>query len=139
LNAPMLNRSAVIVRPKKPFLDWVCAVDYDDASEVTHDQRDSTLYLVPDYEAPADAEKVLGRFCEEIFCRELEGWYTDVDMWPKDRSLKVFKQWFDVQHHAVVEDVGWDPIENDEEPDEKHRFSPPSPPRRPPRKKKSLA
>ena len=30
-NEPMLNRSAVIVRPKKPFLDWVRAVDYDDA------------------------------------------------------------------------------------------------------------
>ena len=109
----MLNRSAVIVRPKKPFLDWVRAVDYDDAPEVTLDQMDATLYLVPDYEDPADAEKVLRRVCEEIFCRELEGWYTDVAVWPKDRSLKVFKQWFDVQHHAVVEDVGRGPIQHD--------------------------
>jgi hypothetical protein len=48
----MINRSAVIVRPKKPFLDWVRAVDYDDAPEVTLDQMGETLYLVPDYEDP---------------------------------------------------------------------------------------
>lgn len=132
----MLNRSAVIVRPKKPFLDWVRVVDYDDAAELTLDQLDATLYLVPDYEDPADADKILGRVCDEIFCRELEGWYTDVDVWPKDRSLKVFKQWFDVQHYEVVEDVGRGPIENDEGPDERHRFSPAPPPRRPPPRKK---
>jgi hypothetical protein len=130
-NAPMLNRSAVIVRPKEPFCDWLRAVDYDDAPEVTLDQMGPTLYLVPDYEDPADADKVLKKVCDEIFCRELEGWYTDVEVWPKDRSLKIFKQWFDVQHHEVVEDVGRGPIENDEGPDEKHRFSSPPPPRRP--------
>jgi len=55
----MLNRSAVIVRPKKPFCDWLRAVDYEDAPEVTLDEMGPTLYLVPDYEDPADAEKVL--------------------------------------------------------------------------------
>jgi hypothetical protein len=134
-NAPMLNRSAVIVRPKKPFCDWLRAVDYEDAPEVTLDQMGPTLYLIPEYEDPADADKVLKKVCDEIFCRELEGWYTDVNVWPKDRSLKVFKQWFDVQHYEVVEDVGRGPIENDEGPDEKDRFSPP-PPRRPQPKKK---
>ena len=62
----MLNRCAVIVRPKKPFLDWVRAVDYDDSPEVTLDQMDATLYLVPDYEDPTDTEKVLGRACRRI-------------------------------------------------------------------------
>jgi len=132
----MINRSAVIVRPKKPFLDWVRAVDYDDAPEVTLDQMDATLYLVPDYEDPTNAEEVLGRVYGEIFCRELEGWYTDVDVWPMDRSLKVFKQWFDVQHYEVVEDVGRGPIENDEGPDERNRFRAPPPPRMPPPRKK---
>lgn len=127
----MLNRSAIIVRPKKPFLDWVRAVDYDDAPEVTIDDFTATLYLVPDYEDPADAEKTLRKVCEEIFCRELEGWFTDRDLWPRDRSLKVFKQWFEVQHHEIVEDVGRGPIENDEGPEEKGRFG--QPPRKKPR------
>ncbi len=49
-NASMLNRSAVIVRPKKPFLSWIRAVDYDDAPEVALDRIGPSLYLVPDYE-----------------------------------------------------------------------------------------
>lgn len=128
--------SALIVRPKKPFCDWVRAVDDDDAPEVTLDQMGAKLYLVPDYEDPEDAEKILKKVCEEIFCRELEGWYTDEEVWPKDRSLKVFKQWFDVQHFEIVEDVGRGPIENDEGPEERHRFQPSPPPRRPPPKRK---
>ena len=51
---------------------------------------------------------------DDIFCNKLAGWYTDKEMWPKDRSLKIFKQWFDVEHFDPVEDVGRGPIENDE-------------------------
>lgn len=65
-----------------------------------------TLCLVPAYEDLAEADTVLQRVCEQLFCPELEGWYTDVDLRPKDRRLKVFKQWFDVQHYETVEDGG---------------------------------
>lgn len=135
----MLNRSAVVVRARKPFLDWVRAVDDDDGPEVTPDEMGPTLYLVPDYEDPADAEKILKKVCEEIFCRELEAWFTDEECWPRDRSLKRFKEWFEIEHLNLVEDVGRGPIENDEGPEEKHRFAPePRPKPRPhlPRKKK---
>lgn len=81
-------------------------MNHDVAPEVTLDQMRPTLSPVPDYEDPADADKVLTKVCEKIFCRELESWYLDVDVWPKDRSLKVFREWFDVQHHEIVEDVG---------------------------------
>ena len=57
----MLNRSAVAVRPKQPFLDWVNSVEPD--SSVTLDELQKTLYLVPDYEDPADVEKVLNKVC----------------------------------------------------------------------------
>jgi hypothetical protein len=101
-----------------------------------------TLYLVPDYEDPVDAEKVLKKVCEEIFCRELEAWFPDEECWPRDRSIKRFKEWFEIEHVELVEDVGRGPIENDEGPEEKHRFDPEPPPKRrpppplPPRKKK---
>ncbi len=109
----MLNRSAVVVRPRQPFLECLKSVDELDLPDMTLDQLQKTLYLVPDYEDSGDAEKVLKKVCDEIFCRELEGWYTDEETWPKDRSLKVFKQWFDVEHFDVVEDAGRGPIEDD--------------------------
>ena len=108
----MLNRSAVAVMPKQPFLDWLNAVD--DGGRVSLADMQKTLYLVPDYEDPEDAEKLLRRVCDEIFCRELFSWYTDESVWPRDRSLRAFKRWFEVEHFDLVEDVGRVPIENDE-------------------------
>jgi hypothetical protein len=108
----MLNRSAVAVIPKQPFLDWLNAVD--DEGQLTLAAMQKTLYLVPDYEDPEDAEKVLRKVCDEIFCRELFSWHTDESVWPRNRSLLVFKQWFDVEHFDLVEDVGRVPIMNDE-------------------------
>ena len=64
----MLNRSAVVIIPKQPFLDWVNAVD--DLGGVTADDMQKMIYLVPDYEDPADADKVLKKVCNDIFCRE---------------------------------------------------------------------
>lgn len=110
----MLNRSAVVIRPKQPFCDWLRSVEELELPDMTLAQLDKTLYLVPDYEDPADADKVLKRVCEEIFCRELAGWYTDEDTWPEDRGFRVFKHWFDVEHFDVVEDVGRGPVENDD-------------------------
>ena len=40
----MLNRSAVVIIPKQPFLDWVNAVD--DLGGVTADDMQKMLYLV---------------------------------------------------------------------------------------------
>jgi hypothetical protein len=109
----MLNRSAVVVRPRQPFVDWLKSVEGLELPDVTLDQLEKTLYLVPDYEDPDDADKVLKKVCDEIFWRELAGWYTDEETWPRDRNLKVFKQWFDVEHFDVVEDVSGGPIVDD--------------------------
>jgi hypothetical protein len=101
----MLNRSAVVVRPRQPFLDWVRAVDYDDAPDVTMDDMRATIYLVPEYEDSDGAERFLKRAYDEIFCRQLNGWYTEESLWPKDRSWRVFKAWFDIEHIDVIEDL----------------------------------
>ncbi len=109
----MLNRSAVVVRPRQPFVDWLRSVEELEVPNITLEQLDKTLYLVPDYEDPNDAEKVLKRVCDDIFCRELEAWYTDAHTWPKDRSWRVFKEWFDTEHFDVIEDLVAGPLEDE--------------------------
>lgn len=107
----MLNRSAVAISPRQPFLDWLNYVE--GGKRLTLDELDKTLYLVPDYEDPEDAEKVLRIVYGEIFRRELAGWYTLEDVWPKDRSYTVFKQWFNVEHFDVIEDLVDAPLEDE--------------------------
>jgi len=108
----MLNRSAVVVRRKQPFFDWLKALDVPDHELPSREEKN--LYLVPDYEDPDHAEKILKKVYDEIFCCELEAWFRFEEDWPRDRSFKVFKQWFTFEHFEIVEDVGRVPIENDE-------------------------
>jgi len=86
-----LNRSALVVKPKQPFLDWLHAVDPTSHRLTLPDlSREPTIYLIPECDTPTDVEDVLQELCDEIFCGQLAGWYTDTDTWPTDRSFEVF-------------------------------------------------
>jgi hypothetical protein len=60
-----------------------------------------------------NAEKILKEVHDDIFCREWGAWYTDERTWLKDRSWRAFKQWFDIEHCDVSEDVGAGPFEDE--------------------------
>ena len=108
----MLNRSLLIVRFKQPFLDW--AVSLDDSGLVP-ELGDETAYLIPEFDDEKEAERILKRVYEEVFERELSSWDTQESRWPKPRTLALFREWFDIQLHSMVDDLGDDALEDDEE------------------------
>jgi hypothetical protein len=111
----MLNRAALIVRPRQPFLDWAAALD--DSSLVPDVEGEKTAYLIPEFESDEEGLRVLKRVYGEIFERELDGWHTDPSAWPQKRDFKTFQQWFSIELHSVVEDVVDDAlIDDDSEP-----------------------
>ncbi len=108
----MLNRSVLIVRPKQPYLDW--AVGLDDSGLVPDAEGEQTVYLVPEIEDDDQADRVLERVYGEIFERELYGWHTDEAAWPKNRTLSMFRKWFEIEMHSLVEDIcDFDLIDDD--------------------------
>jgi hypothetical protein len=48
------------------------------------------------------------------FEQELNGWYTDPALWPRDWSLEMLKQWCSVELHTVVVNTGESPLEDDD-------------------------
>lgn len=108
----MLNRAALIVRPKQPFLDW--AAGLDDSGLVPDVDGEKTVYLVPEFESDEEGLRVLKRVYAEIFERELDGWHTDPSAWPQKRDFKTFQQWFSIELHSVIEDVVDDALIHDE-------------------------
>ena len=50
----------------------------------------------------------------EFFENELEGWYTDETLWPKNRDYKTFMEWIEVECHSVVLDTVGGEIYDDE-------------------------
>ncbi|MEP0548922.1 MAG: hypothetical protein ABJF88_18450 [Rhodothermales bacterium] len=108
----MLNRGALIVRPAQPYLDWAASLDDSGILPDPHDEV--TIYLVPEYEDDLEADKVLKRVYAEVFERELFGWCTDESLWPKRRTLALFKAWFTVEMHSIVEDLSNAPLVDDD-------------------------
>ncbi len=99
----MINRGVVIVRPREPFIDW--AANLDDSGIVPQASDERTVYLIPNYNDDLEAWRLLSKVYEEIFENELWGWHTDEAAWPKQRSFIMFKEWFAVEFHSIVEDL----------------------------------
>jgi hypothetical protein len=108
----MLNRSALIVRPAEPYIKWATALD--DSGLVPDAVGEQTVYLLPEWGDQKDAERLLKLVWSEVFERELHGWCTDQSAWPKKRTLKMFKDWFKIEMHSMIEDLCRDPLHDDE-------------------------
>jgi hypothetical protein len=63
---------------------------------------------------PGEEEAVVAQHAQEIFEFVLWEWYTEPSAWPPVRDLEVFREWFDVETHCIVVDLGNDLIERDE-------------------------
>lgn len=111
----MLNRAALLVRYKQPFVDWINQADTNPSHTVTlaDVERERTVYLVE-----VEDEEGLGIWLQvnhgTLFEDELHGWYTDPALWPSDRSLKVMREWCSFELHTVVVDTGASPLDDDD-------------------------
>jgi len=112
----MLNRAALILRYKQPFVDWINAADPSPSSHtltLAEVNQEHTVYLV-EVEDEDELAGWLARHHQELFEEELSGWYTDPALWPRDRSLEMLKEWCSFELHTVVVDTGESPLRDDE-------------------------
>ena len=70
------------------------------------------VFLLREYEDPTSQKEVLERSWPALFEAMLEGWVTDEEFWPKDRTLEMFRKWFEIQMCSIVQDLDSDtPLE----------------------------
>jgi hypothetical protein len=115
----VVNRGALILRYKEPAIQWINDADPSPSPdrvtlESVNDEQ--TVYLINDSagDDSKSLERWLKRHYAEIFEMELEGWYTDPDLWPKQLSYELFRQWFEAELHTVLIDLGDGAIFDDE-------------------------
>lgn len=99
----VLNRSVVIVKPRQPYRDW--AAGLAESGLLPDDEGECTIYLIPDFANDEDAWEILEEVYDEIFNKELWSWHTDPAAWPLNRTFSMFRDWFHVGFHSVVEDL----------------------------------
>ena len=106
----MLNRSAVVIKPLLPYLEWTKQDDDTGVAESVFETMRSAphVYLLPECEDPESERDVLEDFWPQLFAAMLDCWLTDERCWPKDRTLRMFGEWFEIQMCSVVEDLDLD-------------------------------
>lgn len=50
-------------------------------------------------------KEVLEDYWAGLFEAILEGWLLDESVWPKNRTFQMFREWFEVETHAVLADL----------------------------------
>ena len=106
-----INRSLLILKPRQPFLDWAQTLnDRDKDLTLAELAEDSTAYLVPELWEDSDQNALLESSYDILFEEQLEGWWTDEAAWPRERNLKMFLDWFEVEFHSLVFDLCGEPI-----------------------------
>ena len=106
-----INRTAFVVSPGQPFLDWLHRADPTSGGLRLEDlRREPTIYLLPECENKEEVRESLEEMCSEIFEEQLNGWYRVPASWPSRRDLNTFDRWFEWSFHSVVVDLCDDPL-----------------------------
>jgi hypothetical protein len=108
-----LNRSAVIVTPKQPFLDWLHDADPTSLELKLEDVSEPTIYLLPDCEDDQDLIAHVKNYCDTIFEDQLDAWYQEQSSWPVDRDFETFCIWFEYRAHTLLFDLCDDPLRHE--------------------------
>ncbi|MBR6026508.1 MAG: hypothetical protein IK065_02790 [Neisseriaceae bacterium] len=112
-----VNRHAVIIKGKKPFLDWINQLnDEEDNFQLTLEQlrSESNTYLVPETEMPEETIAYIDEHFDKFFQAELSAWALNDEDYPKNRTLQMFWDFFDVEVSDIVVDMCDEDLEYDE-------------------------
>ena len=101
-----LNRCAILLTPKQPFIDWANGVDSEGPRfEDTFQDEGEPVFLGPDVNTIDETRAFVVENFDYFFDFYLEMWYVDETKWPQGRTVEMFQHWFDVRIHSIVENV----------------------------------
>ena len=113
----LVNRTAVTIIGDQPYLDWTRRRDADfnrNALTVARTKSYGSAFLLPEYELEEDVQEWVEENYTWLFEFQLAAWTADESAWPAERTLQTFREWFRVDIHTAVVDMGDDDIEGEE-------------------------
>jgi len=98
----VLNRGFITITPKKPFFDWSNTIDSEMQFSI-EDDIEPTVYLIT--EDFFDIEPLIEQHFKKIFKNELTAITEDEELWPTERNIDVFLEWFEINVGSMVFDL----------------------------------
>jgi hypothetical protein len=107
---PMVNnRSVVNLFPTKLYLDWLNYIHGSDVSLELND-IEPISFLINDFDDISEFEYWMANNFQLLFEIRLNYSCVDKSLWPEDRTLEVFKQWFEIRYSNLIIDLELEPI-----------------------------
>jgi hypothetical protein len=113
----ILNRTAVTIIGAQPYVDWMKSRDADfnrGKLTVARSRAFGSAFLLPEFELEEDVQEWLEENHAWLFEFQLSAWTEDESAWPSGRDLGMFREWFRLDIHNIVVDVGENPLEGEE-------------------------
>ncbi len=106
-----IDRNAIVVKGRQPYIDWANTV-FDDDVKIEEAKHENNIYLLHEKDSIEEVIEWLKtkKNFDEIFTNELNDWCTDEKTWPQKRDYKTFIKWFDVEVSTMILDLEDDPV-----------------------------
>lgn len=102
-----LKRMLVLVRPRQPYVHWINQRTGFPRPLAQARRSDSLAFLIPRVEGSfEEAEAFVSQYWPHFFAQMLEAWEQATETWPQDRTLTMFRHWFDIEIGDMVLDLG---------------------------------
>ncbi|MDD2580846.1 MAG: hypothetical protein PHR66_02515 [Desulfuromonadaceae bacterium] len=110
----MVDRGVLVVKAKEPFREWLSLLPGSDHLTIKEINDDCTAYLIPGFENDHERDHILKKVYSDVFVEQLVKRCIDEDRWPQKRTLTLFKRWFELEFHSVVEELVEDELYTEE-------------------------
>ena len=100
-----VKRSAITIKGKKPFKDWLVSIDAE--NDMLDLMNEPDVYLLPYFDDPEELEIWMSKNFDPIFVDQMNNWYIDEKLWSQKRTYKTFKEWFDFSLYTSI----WDTLD----------------------------
>jgi hypothetical protein len=111
-----INRDALIIAPKKAFIDKLNKIFKEDPVEfkepLEHDN--ANIYLLPERDSTEASLKYVKIHFRTFFDEELFAWSTDEDVWGEELTWELFNKWFYISIQSMIFDTIEDKITKEE-------------------------
>ena len=103
-----IDRIAAVIKPTAKMLHFLnkCP-SVEENINLTNLRKDCIVLLIPDFSGPKQATEYIKTIYSGIFDAELVSWGIPKEEWPSDRTLEMFKEWFDIEFHSMIYDVAY--------------------------------
>ncbi len=98
-----LDRMALLLKPRPAFLAWVNQVS-EEKTTLKALRENCTILLVPLLDNDKELQHYIQGTCHSLLLQELASWCEDEHLWPEDKSVHTFNQFFEVEVHSFVYD-----------------------------------